>query len=121
MEIFFGESSAVGDQKVCIRSLHKFKFNMQTFWNTNRGGKTAGRYSVGFNGSNLASRVYYYKFEAGNISQVRKLILLKINLLLFLNSMILYYNNRRDLFILLKILHVKITNLHTQTVMFNFH
>jgi hypothetical protein len=39
--------------------------------------KTAGRYSIGFNGANLASGIYYYKLEAGNFSQVRKLILLK--------------------------------------------
>ncbi len=39
--------------------------------------KTAGRYSIGFNGSNLASGIYYYKIEAGNFTQVRKMILLK--------------------------------------------
>ncbi|HMS33763.1 MAG TPA: T9SS type A sorting domain-containing protein [Ignavibacteria bacterium] len=39
--------------------------------------KTAGRYSVGFNGSNLSSGIYYYKIEAGNFSQVRKMLLIK--------------------------------------------
>ena len=39
--------------------------------------KTAGRYSVGFNGTNLSSGIYYYKIEAGNFSQVRKMLLIK--------------------------------------------
>jgi hypothetical protein len=39
--------------------------------------KTAGRYSVGFNGANISSGIYYYKIEAGNFTQVRKMILLK--------------------------------------------
>jgi hypothetical protein len=37
--VFFGESSAVGDQKVCTKSKLNFKYNKQTFWNTNGGGK----------------------------------------------------------------------------------
>ncbi len=39
--------------------------------------KTAGRYSVGFNGANLSSGIYYYKLEAENFSQVRKVLLIK--------------------------------------------
>ena len=39
--------------------------------------KTAGSYQVDFNGSNLASGIYYYRLESGNFSQVRKMILLK--------------------------------------------
>ncbi len=39
--------------------------------------KTAGRYSVGFNGANLSSGIYYYKIEAGNFTQVRKMLLIK--------------------------------------------
>ncbi|HMS34855.1 MAG TPA: T9SS type A sorting domain-containing protein [Ignavibacteria bacterium] len=39
--------------------------------------KTAGRYSAGFNGADLSSGIYYYKIEAGNFSQVRKMLLLK--------------------------------------------
>ena len=39
-EMFFvGESFAVGDQKVCAKSILKFKYKKQTFWNTNSGGK----------------------------------------------------------------------------------
>jgi len=34
-------------------------------------------YSVQFNGSNLASGIYYYKIEAGQFSQIKKMILLK--------------------------------------------
>jgi len=39
--------------------------------------KTAGRYSVTFDGNNLPSGIYYYKIESGNFTQVRKMILLK--------------------------------------------
>ena len=53
--VFFGESFAVSDQKVCIRSLHKFKYNMQTFWNTDSGGIKAYRVAIG--SYNAAARV----------------------------------------------------------------
>jgi len=39
--------------------------------------KTAGIYSVQFNGSNLASGIYLYRLESGNFSSVKKFILLK--------------------------------------------
>src|ERR1035437_7813093 len=39
--------------------------------------KPAGNYSVNFNGSNLASGIYLYKIEAGQFSQVKKMMLLK--------------------------------------------
>ena len=39
--------------------------------------KPVGRYSVNFNGSNLTSGVYYYRLQAGNFTQTKKLILLK--------------------------------------------
>lgn len=39
--------------------------------------KTAGNYSVNFNGSNLASGIYLYKLELGSYSATKKLILLK--------------------------------------------
>jgi hypothetical protein len=39
--------------------------------------KTAGNYSVQFNGSNLASGIYLYRLESGNFSAVKKFILLK--------------------------------------------
>lgn len=39
--------------------------------------KPAGRYSIGFNGANLSSGIYYYKIEAGNFTQVKKMLLLK--------------------------------------------
>ena len=37
----------------------------------------AGKYSVNFNGSNLASGIYYYRISAGDFSEVKKLMLLK--------------------------------------------
>ena len=39
--------------------------------------KPAGNYSVNFNASNLTSGVYFYKIQAGNIVQTKKLIVLK--------------------------------------------
>jgi photosystem II stability/assembly factor-like uncharacterized protein len=39
--------------------------------------KQAGNYSVNFNGSRLASGIYFYRLESGNYSASRKLILLK--------------------------------------------
>ena len=37
----------------------------------------AGYYSVAFNGQGLSSGIYFYKVEAGNFSQVKKMVLLK--------------------------------------------
>lgn len=39
--------------------------------------KKAGRYDISFNGSNLASGVYYYKIKAGEFVQIRKMVLIK--------------------------------------------
>jgi hypothetical protein len=39
--------------------------------------KTAGFYEVKFNGSNLASGSYYYRIEAGNFLETRKMMLIK--------------------------------------------
>jgi len=37
----------------------------------------AGNYEVNFNASKLSSGVYFYKLQAGNFSQTKKLLLLK--------------------------------------------
>ncbi|HEY5534798.1 MAG TPA: endonuclease [Ignavibacteria bacterium] len=39
--------------------------------------KSANYYTVEFNGSNLASGVYFYSLQAGNLSVIKKMILLK--------------------------------------------
>ncbi|MBK7104558.1 MAG: T9SS type A sorting domain-containing protein [Ignavibacteriae bacterium] len=39
--------------------------------------KTSGKYNIKFDGSNLSSGVYFYKIEAGNFSDTKKLILMK--------------------------------------------
>ena len=41
------------------------------------GFKNAGNYSINFNGAELPSGTYYYKIEAGEFSQIKKMILLK--------------------------------------------
>jgi len=39
--------------------------------------KCAGRYEVEFNGSNLGSGIYYYRLQAGEYSETKKMLLLK--------------------------------------------
>lgn len=39
--------------------------------------KVAGYYSVSFNGSQLSSGMYYYRLTAGNITETKKMILIK--------------------------------------------
>jgi hypothetical protein len=39
--------------------------------------KNAGTYEVNFNASALSSGVYFYKLEAGNFVQTRKMVLMK--------------------------------------------
>ena len=41
------------------------------------GFKNAGNYSINFNASDLPSGIYFYKLEAGQFSQVKKMMLLK--------------------------------------------
>lgn len=37
----------------------------------------AGSYSVTFNGANFASGIYFYKIQAGNFSQIKRMVLIK--------------------------------------------
>jgi hypothetical protein len=39
--------------------------------------KAPGTYEVGFDGSNLSSGVYFYRMQAGDFVQTRRLLLLK--------------------------------------------
>jgi len=49
----------------------------QTIKTLESGYKPAGIYSINFNASNLPSGIYFYKLEAGSVSQIKKMILLK--------------------------------------------
>jgi hypothetical protein len=40
-------------------------------------GKTAGYYSVVFDGSRLSSGTYIYRLQSGTFTEVKKLVLLK--------------------------------------------
>jgi len=39
--------------------------------------KTAGRYSVIFDGSSLSSGIYFYKIETGSFTDVKRMVLVK--------------------------------------------
>jgi hypothetical protein len=39
--------------------------------------KLPGNYEVKFNGSNLSSGVYFYRFQAGSYSETKKFVLMK--------------------------------------------
>ena len=39
--------------------------------------KNAGSYSVKFNGTNFASGVYFYRLEAGEFVQTKRMVLIK--------------------------------------------
>jgi hypothetical protein len=41
------------------------------------GNRTAGRYTVSFDGSTLSTGIYFYRLEAGSFTAVRKLVLIK--------------------------------------------
>ncbi|MBK7254930.1 MAG: T9SS type A sorting domain-containing protein [Ignavibacteria bacterium] len=45
--------------------------------NTVKRNLTAGSYEKGFDGSKLTSGVYFYKLEAGDYTEVRKMTLVK--------------------------------------------
>lgn len=49
----------------------------QTIKTLESGFKQAGNYSIAFNATDLPSGVYFYKLEAGNFFQIKKMILIK--------------------------------------------
>jgi hypothetical protein len=60
------------DVKIEIFDL--FGRNISTLVNVR---KSAGEYSINFDGTNLASGVYLYKLETGNYFEVKKMVLMK--------------------------------------------
>ena len=61
-------------EHVIIKVYDELGNEVRTLFN---GNKKAGHYSIQFNGSGLASGVYYYRINAGKFSEVKKLMLLK--------------------------------------------
>jgi hypothetical protein len=49
----------------------------QTIKTLESGYKPAGNYSINFNASDLPSGIYFYKLEAGQFSQIKKMIIIK--------------------------------------------
>ena len=49
----------------------------QTIKTLESGYKNAGNYSINFNASALPSGIYFYRLEAGQFSQIKKMILIK--------------------------------------------
>ena len=60
-----------------FRSLIVYNSLGQTVKVLENGFKNAGSYSVNFNATELSSGTYYYKLEAGQFSQIKKMMLLK--------------------------------------------
>jgi len=62
------------DGKVDIKVFDALGREVKTLVNEN---KTAGKYSIEFDASHLASGIYFYSIHAGEYSAVKKMILLK--------------------------------------------
>ncbi|MBK8554223.1 MAG: T9SS type A sorting domain-containing protein [Ignavibacteria bacterium] len=62
------------DSKVMLKIYDNIGREMKTLVNEF---KSAGYYTVDFNGSNFSSGVYFYKITAGDFSEVKKMTLLK--------------------------------------------
>jgi photosystem II stability/assembly factor-like uncharacterized protein len=58
-------------------TLKVFDLSGKEVANLVNGTKSAGSYTVKFNGANLASGVYFYKLESGEYSEVKKMSLIK--------------------------------------------
>jgi hypothetical protein len=61
-------------QKVILKVYDELGREVTTLVNSDQ---TAGNYTVDFNASNLASGVYFYRLQAGNFIQMKKMILLR--------------------------------------------
>lgn len=61
-------------QNVTLKVFDLLGREVETLVNEN---KEPGKYQVQFNASNLSSGLYFYKIQAGNFNQVRKMIFLK--------------------------------------------
>jgi hypothetical protein len=63
--------------KDCDISLHIFNAKGQLVSELVDDHKEAGRYQIVFNGSHLASGIYFYRLIAGNFSEVKRMLLIK--------------------------------------------
>jgi hypothetical protein len=66
--------SIPSSQKVVLKVYDELGKEVATLVNKDQ---SAGNYSVDFNASNLASGVYFYRLQAGNFIQMKKMILMK--------------------------------------------
>jgi hypothetical protein len=62
-----------------VSNVKLFVYNTlgQTVKILENGFKNAGNYSVTFNAADIPSGIYFYKLEAGQFSQVKKMMLIK--------------------------------------------
>jgi hypothetical protein len=61
----------------CYVSLKIYNTNGQLVMDLVNGNKEAGRYQVVFDGTHLASGIYFYQLEAGTFSDVKRMVLIK--------------------------------------------
>ena len=75
----FNPSTVISYSLPTVSNVKLIIFNSlgQTVKVLEKGFKNAGSYSVNFNATELSSGTYFYKIEAGQFSQIKKMILLK--------------------------------------------
>jgi hypothetical protein len=75
----FNPATVISYSLLLASSIKLIIFNSlgQTIKVLENGYKNAGNYSINFNASDLPSGIYFYKLEAGQFTQVKKMILMK--------------------------------------------
>ena len=75
----FNPSTVISYSLPTVSNVKLIIFNSlgQTVKVLEKGFKNAGSYSVNFNATELSSGTYFYKIEAGQFTQIKKMMLLK--------------------------------------------